>query len=97
MLRTTTVSNLITIEGEVSTYGDFLSTHSMYGERESGFSLPNSVLGSNLDRANAQSRRIQAPRKMRRYLELLRSKGLIDEELFETVIIMAKSRDRFNR
>ncbi len=95
MLRTTTVSNLITIEGEVSTYGDFLSTHSMYGERESGFSLPNSVLGSNLDRANAQSRRIQAPRKMRRYLELLR--GLIDEELFETVIIMAKSRDRFNR
>lgn len=34
MSRTTTIHNLTSLEGEASPSGDFLSTHSTYGERE---------------------------------------------------------------
>jgi hypothetical protein len=70
MSRTTTVYNPISLEGEASASGDLLSTHSMYGERESGFSIPNSALGqANLDRANAYSREIQRKRDERKFVD----------------------------
>jgi hypothetical protein len=47
-----------------------ISTHSTYGERESGFSIPNSALGqSNLDAANDHSRKIQETRDTRKAFE----------------------------